>query len=217
MNVFIIIAIITIATTAAFFGVKYLQRWKRVHNALDQEIGIPKHHAKFRYEQMTPAGIKVWSVVEVPDQALDAIDRGISEMLRRYTAIRPDFKNASQIHEYKILFVEPDGVTVETNPGAPFIYHRSGGPTAGTVIGCNSDSACRPYVYIVLPHQAKQNWQYLDYLAHSADHECEHYFEWHNCASLFFYFATAGDVHPHTDNIPTDRVFDCSKNGGPVK
>lgn len=211
-----IIAIISIAFVGIVVAVKYMQRWKRVHNALDQEIGIPKHHAKFKYKYLTPAGIKVWSVVEVPAQALQAIDRGISDMLVRYRAIKPDWKNATQIHEYKVLFVEPDGVSAESEPGAPFIYHRSGGPTAGTVIGCSPDSACEPYVYLVLPHQEKQKWNFLNYLSNSAFHEGEHYFEWHNCWGVFLHFAHRGDVHPHVDNMP-DINFDCSKNGGVVK
>jgi hypothetical protein len=169
---------------------------KRIHNALDREAGIPKHDANFKYSYRSPGGVQVASTVQVPSDALPLLDEGITNQITRHSGAHPEWVNYRNLSDYKVLFVEPSGVTVETDPGAPLIHVR-GVSSAGTTIGTTEYSSCRPNLYIVLPHQAAQGWSHRDYLMRSAWHESEHIREWENNRNVFYQFANAGDVHPH--------------------
>jgi len=49
---------------------------------------------------------------------------------------------------------------------------------------------------IVLPHQANQNWGFLDYLKRSAQYESEHIRLFANDIEMFRHYQGANDVHP---------------------
>jgi hypothetical protein len=137
-------------------------------------IGIPKTECKFKYDYVTPKGVPVKSVVQVPAEALQLIDAGISVQIARYTQVFPNWNFGKTFGEYRVLFVEPRGVTVENDPGAPLIY-VNGTSAAGATIGMepgNLSPVDRPMM--VIPHQEKQNWSHKEFLLNTATAESEH-------------------------------------------
>lgn len=169
---------------------------KKVWDALDREAGIPRHHARFAKEYRTPGGVPVTSTVDVPANVLPFIDAGINRQIGCYNAKYPFWSRYKLLGEYKVLFIEPSGVSEVSLPGAPII-HVGGYGSAGTCIGCNPISAVRPDLYIVLPHQKAQNWRFTEYLKNAADYESEHVREFRNDYNIFIQWAHSGDVHPH--------------------
>lgn len=173
---------------------------KEIWNALDREAGIPKHRAEFKKNYRTPGGVEVGSTVDVPANVLPFIDAGIRRQIACYNAKYPTWTKYRNLAEYKVLFVEPSGVSEVSLPGAPII-HVKGYASAGTCIGCNPISSVRPDLYIVLPHQKAQNWRFTEYLQNASDFESEHVREFPNDYNVFIRWAHEGDIHPHCSSV----------------
>lgn len=207
------ILILIVATIiAGYFLNKYYIRpheeLAKIYRALSG-VGIPKTEANFKYDTFTPKGVPVKSVVPVPSDALNLIDAGISLTIARYKAVFTNWDKGFTFPEYQVLFVEPRGVTVENDPGAPLIF-ANGVSAAGTTLMGELSPVKNPI--IVLPHQEKQQWSHNEFLMNSAQYEAEHTIEFLNRKSepVDFYkkFGTTtpfsndpdvgvGDVHPH--------------------
>jgi hypothetical protein len=170
---------------------------KHIYQELDM-LGIGKHLAKFEKKYVTPLGAQVRSTVDVPNEFLSLIDDGIQNQIVRHNRAFPNWNNFKMVSDYKVLLIEPMGTNKETEPGSPCIF-VNGWQTAGTCLGTYERTKLDPY--IVVPHQAQQNWQYKDYFMRSVWHESEHAREWKNLLNeptgRFFYYANSGDVHPH--------------------
>lgn len=189
--------VIAVAAAAALFIWRLVvvgREVKKIHRDLDG-LGIPKHKAKFKYSTRTFDGVKVISTVPVPEEAIREIDEGISILFDHQDARRPEWDKMRDPAEFTVLFIEPHGVNVETEPGAPHLS-VGGVTTAGTNIGAAPNQACdRPY--LVLPHQKDQEWRFLEYLRNSVFYEGEHVREWANDPAVWARFVGAGDSHPH--------------------
>lgn len=163
-----------------------------IHRSLD-DIGIPKHVAKFRFSQITPKGVKVRSTVQVPATALTYIDAGIDELLSRYLLKYPQWTTFTKHSDYSVVFVDPMATNVETEPGSPAIFVR-GYQSAGTNIG--NCKTCFPPVHIVAPHQEKEGWRFRQYLINTIWYEGEHIFEG-NDINVWSQYVGGVDDHPH--------------------
>jgi hypothetical protein len=163
-----------------------------VHRALD-DIGIPKHLSKFKYDAVTPKGIKIRSTVQVPAQTLADIDTGIDELLARYPLKYPQWTSHTKHSDYSVVFVDPMATNVETEPGSPAILVR-GYQSAGTNIG--ACKTCFPPIHIVAPHQEKEGWRFRQYLINTIWFEGEHIFEG-NDINVWQQYVGGNDSHPH--------------------
>lgn len=148
----------------------------------------------------TPGGARVKSTTkDVPLSALQDIDAGLQSQIDRYKRVFPSWNLHRNISDYDIDLIEPMGINQETEPGSPHLL-VNGFKTAGTCLGVYPRTNIkRPK--IVVPHQAHQNWQYREYFKNSVANESEHIKEYvhlnYDPKNLFWYYATAGDVHPH--------------------
>ncbi len=196
MEITAIIVIAAIFVAIFYFGSKLkksIRTEDRMMSALD-DLGIPKHKANFKFDYVTPRGIKVKSTATVPEKALTLIDSGIENQIVRHSARYPSWALGKEHVEYSVLFIEPMATNVETEPGSPALLVK-GIQTAGTCIG--ERPASMPLVHIVLPNQGDTDWRYEDYLMFSAWYESEHIRESMNDWDVFYEFVGAGDVHPH--------------------
>lgn len=186
----IILMLIFLAVTFVYlmWGRTWIRRWRGSRN-----FKLPSH---FPYSGITPFGVSWESVVPVPIEALDEVDAGIGEQIYRHSAKHPDWAVGRRHDEYKVYFVNPMAINVETEPGSPALIMPNGQHTAGTCVGVGHDTSRPPA--IVLPHQKPMNWQFTDYLMHSAWHESEHLREFANDPQVFWFFSQPGnDIHPH--------------------
>jgi hypothetical protein len=168
--------------------------------------------------RLTPGGVTVRSCVDVPAEALAAIERGIAHQIRNSSHYNPDWVGARNLWEYQVFLV-PE-MAINHDPGYPntpallvkFLTVNStvGGPiqTAGTCIGVDGsifvpgtgpvgDSR---FPSEVIAEQSKENWQYLSYLEEASRNESEHRAEWDNNKAMFRTYAIVGDVHPHFED-----------------
>lgn len=198
-----------IIVAAFFFGVYWFAirhaEWKKIWNALVNEIGLDKRDANFKakYSTKTPGGAPVISVAAIPQKALQNLDIGLQNMIARHKREFPNSHKYLTIPEFAFVFIEPAGTTVETDPGAPYIK-AMGIPTAGTSIGLGPFPLV-DHPYIVLPHQEAQNWSHMQYLANTSWYEAEHVHErfldesGNGNVDIFMSFSGANDKHPHYD------------------
>jgi hypothetical protein len=180
----------------------------------------------------TPGGVTVRSCVDVPADALAAIDRGISHQIRNSSHYNPGWTVGRTLQEYQIFMVPQMTVNEQTDPGSPALrvkYLTQSSTvsdpvqTAGTCIGVDGAMfvpgrgpvADPRYPSIVLPEQSQENWTHLAYLEESARNESEHLAEWWNNKAMFHTFAIVGDVHPHfpdwTDAVTAPRTTAAKK------
>lgn len=145
---------------------------------------------EFPYFKLTPNGTHVSSVVDIPDTALEAIDRGIGTQLEKISAVHPDWTNHNKASDYIVFFVPPMATNKENDPGSPAII-VNGEQASGTCIVIDGID----YV-IIVPHQEDQFWRYPDYLMRTAWNESEHVRLFYNNKTLFQYFTGVNDVHP---------------------
>lgn len=160
-------------------------------------FGVPLPET-FPINATTPGGIRVASVVPVPDSVLPLLDEGITNQLDRINAAKPEWANYKNLSDYIVLFIEPMATNKETDPGSPAIIVKNGlsyTQAAGTCVGLGNQGTGAPM--IVLPHQEATNWSHTDYLMHSVWNESEHVREWTNDQTVFWSFTNAGDIHPH--------------------
>lgn len=156
---------------------------------------------QFAQQTFSQNGVGVISVVSYQNRDIDqAIESGINGAIRSYRAVHPEWTQKMHPSEFLVILIEPQAINQD---GSPAIL-VNGIQSAGTVIGVGSHSNLYSPSVIVLPHQSAQNWKYLKYLKFSAWNEAEHYIEWHNSQPLFYTFAVANDVHPHTPRIYLD-------------
>jgi hypothetical protein len=128
------------------------------------------------YSYGTLAGVRVTSPVEVPPEALKAIDEGIQRSISKMPA---EWTHARNPYDYKVVFVAPDLIN---EYGEPVLLVngsiRAAGETKGYCTRDQNDCAGTFYkcgeVYLRIPHQAGQNWQMLDLLAGAVAAEAEH-------------------------------------------
>jgi hypothetical protein len=146
----------------------------------------------YRFAYTSPGGVRVFSVVEVPLDSLNAVDEGIRIQIEAYRRFYPNWTKFQSLDKYTVRFIAPQAINMD---GSPALIHRAGIQTAGTTYGTGRDGNKPPT--IVLPHQANQNWLFRDYLVESARNESEHVTESENNLDLFFRLATGGDCHPH--------------------
>jgi hypothetical protein len=167
--------------------------------------------------RLTPGGVTVRSCVDVPAEALAAIERGIAHQIRNSSHYNPDWVGARNLWEYQVFLVPQMAVNQETDPGSPALLVKYltvnstvGGPiqTAGTCIGVDGsifvpgtgpigDSR---FPSEILAEQSQQNWSHLAYLEEASRNESEHRAEWDNNKAMFRTFAIVGDVHPHFED-----------------
>lgn len=188
-------------------------KWdSEANDALNRIIGIGNENTNFQHFYTTPGGIKVKSVVPVPDNFLTAADEGTQEQIDRLSRLAPEWVNGKRLTDYTILIVvpnstyTPEGVPSPpcqnrfTEPGSPCIYVQ-GTQAAGTIIGYDDryqELDIRPA--IVVPHQVAQDWRFRDYFKASVHNEGEHVRSWlnktNNPTGMFYHFQGANDSHP---------------------
>lgn len=149
--------------------------------------------ATFIHEYAADSDPWVRSNVPVPAEALAAIKEGIQIQLERSTAARPDFTAYGIPMDYIVCFIDPMAINQENDPGSPAILVH-GIQAAGTCLGVGDMISNIPI--IVLPHQANQNWGFLDYLKRSAQYESEHIRLFANDSEMFRHYQGANDSHP---------------------
>jgi hypothetical protein len=183
--------------------------YKMIWKGLDQECGIPKTQTGWRFldrfkltGQRTPGGARIIAKDIVPAFARQNLDIGLKNMLAQHNAKFPEWKSKNEIKDYTFVFVDRNFTNVETTPGSPAIS-RMGLHTAGTTLGLGVFPACK-IPLIVLPQQFDCNWQYPDYLMHSAWYEGEHFHERFNSMPEFIQHAVVEDNHPHyfSNDVP---------------
>jgi hypothetical protein len=76
----------------------------------------------------TPGGVTVFSSVAVPNEALIAIDEGITKTIERMPV---EWNGGQNLSGYTVKFVAPDGVSSQ---GSPYVL-RGGIPAWGYVEG----------------------------------------------------------------------------------
>jgi len=192
ITVIAVLVILAGLVLAVLYIGKRLNRYKAIWKALDG-WGIPKSVSMFKYNFITPKGVRVISTVTVPDTALNDIDAGIESQIIRHNAAFPHWNNFKKHTDYQVLFV--DQMDEHPTHGTPEVRIQ-GIQSAGTCIGVNPmGNNVEPM--IVLPHQQKQEWKFRDYLMRSAWNESEHCREFVNSLEIFLKYAVANDVHPH--------------------
>lgn len=174
-----------IATSNRFDGI-----WK----ALDG-LGIPKSASGFKHEFTTAGGVHIDSTVPVPAEVLLIVDEALAAMIASHRVTFPNWVNYKNVGDYAILMVEPSYTTVEDDPGSSALS-ITGGTTAGTCIGLNGYTAVERD-YIVIAHQAQNNWTKLNYLHNAVYNEGEHCDEWANDRRIGLWFVGWQDQHPH--------------------
>jgi hypothetical protein len=194
--------VITAGLCAVAAGAAYLKLRNRDWHYIYRNLvgyGIGKHLAQFKHSYTTPKGARVWSTVQVPAEALTTVDEGLAEQIKWQFKKYPNWQNYRNVSDYDVLFIEPMGTNVETEPGSPHIK-VNGISTAGTVVGMHWRTNIKK-PYLVIPHQQEQNWRFKSYLFHSIWHEAEHACEKVNAdfdpKNLYIHYMTAQDVHPH--------------------
>lgn len=191
-----------IAASVAMAGVFIWLVFFRTKASVDQgikkalvELGFEVRDLKFDYEYTTPKGVRVRSVVHIPDTAFNDIDVGIENQLTRHNAKYPQWQNYKLHSDYDVLVIEPTSVAVINTPGAPTIDVK-GIQAAGTCIGVHFRRQWPDKPYIVVPHQQKQEWRFRTYLVNSIWAESEHVRLYKNDTVLFSFFRGERDVHP---------------------
>jgi hypothetical protein len=183
---------------AAIAGAAYYFKTRdRSEHYIELELdlaGISDSYAQFKKDYTTPLGARVQSTVDVPARFLQLIDEGLQNQITRHNRAFPGWDKYKLVSEYDILLIDPMGTNEVTEPGSPHIKVR-GISTAGTCLGVYPRTKLKPY--IVVPHQAGQDWRFEDYFMRSIWHESEHVREWLNDQSIFYYWAHSGDTHPH--------------------
>lgn len=176
---------------------------KKIWRSLDL-MGIPADNARFNQEFITPRGVKIKSVSDIPINILILTDVGITNQLTRITFAHPDWNHFTNPNDYSVLVIEP---MVTNRDGSPAIKVK-GIQSAGTVIGLTwaptwkdgkysltGTGIDRPY--IVVPSQEAVQWRYTDYWMRSIWHESEHVREGMNDWNDFLNHLGANDIHPH--------------------
>ena len=194
-----------------------------IWDALDVHLGIPKRYAKLRLRwwwpwgaslrQYTPKGAMVWGTVKVPDNFLALIDQAIRIQLARINHAKPGWDRFRSVSDYAVLMIDPMTINRVTDPGSPALIVSAGNvsaQTAGSTLGTTWEpilqanggyrlqgtAVDRPY--IVIPHQAVQNWAFQDYFVRSVWFESEHVREFINdFHGEFTAHLGPNDVHPH--------------------
>jgi uncharacterized protein (DUF736 family) len=149
---------------------------------------------------ITLDGVQVFSKVEVPSEALKAVDKGLWLQIDRMPA---EWSRGRHPSEYRIEFVEPQAWNQD---GSPALI-AGGTQTTGTVRGINTDPA-KDDMVILLPHQEAVGWRYLALesgqgaIVGGAWSESEHVAErWAsiqlNDPEIFTKWVGPNDVHPH--------------------
>lgn len=174
------------------------------------------------YVLKTPKGILVRSVVNVPPEALAAVDQAFDAVISHTRAIFPNWQAYSNAQDNQVVLVAPDHYSVEADPGAGLlnVNYTAGGDShapdrkqvssADTCYGCpgffNPDIAKNAvYLMAVVPHQANVDplhpndtpWSHLRFFRESIYNSFEHVQECGNTSDVCLQFAVAGDVHPH--------------------
>lgn len=177
-----------------FFYFRPLKWKKKLWYDLDH-LGIARTYCYFKHRYVSRNGVRIVSTVPVPTDAMDLVENGIMEQIRRHSAAHPAWDKFKKLSDYAVVFIDPMGVSEVSLPGAPTL-EVMGIQTAGTCIGV-SDRPRADQPTIVLPHQADSDWQFENYLMRSAWHESEHVREYANDRGEFLRYIGAGDVHPH--------------------
>lgn len=162
----------------------FLIRWARTRKP---SFVIPEI---FEYHYTSPNGVKIMSVVPLPDYVMLLIENGIGTQIWKSYLQHPEWARFDRLPHYGVILIDP--MTVNQD-GSPAIFVK-GIQSAGTCIGLNDG---RPYgPKIVLPHQFDTNWNFQSYLQESARHESEHIRLWTNDRELFNHYTGENDVHP---------------------
>ena len=178
MNIYATIGIISGIAIAVFVITMYIRGNrldKKLKDACDREAKIGGDYTDFQYSYTTRGGIEVESVVKLPDAALNAMESGINNQIRRYNAYKPDWKKGTKLIDYAVLVVKPMDYTEPTGPNNNRIACLSvygGIKSAGTVVGALNSRLGRPY--IVVAHQANENWADMWFFQQAVDYESEH-------------------------------------------
>lgn len=146
----------------------------------------------------TPGGVTVFSNVWIRDEALLAIDEGITKTIERMPG---EWMGGRYLPQYTVHFVAPDGFGPQGNP---FLVH-GGIETWGYVEGISNDpSGNSDHMIIVMPDQQANGWTRPDWVSGTAWSESEHIAErlasiQLNDPEIFWKWARLGadDTHPH--------------------
>lgn len=191
-----------------------------------QAVDIP-WDAINQHIYVTPGGVTIRSVVDVPVEAQLAIEQGVQLSIDHSKAVWPTWGGYETLNYNQVVLVEPDHYSapapVGDDPGAGLInvwYTAQGGDqhkpnrqqvsSADTCYGCPgffqpSISIPGLYLMAVVPHQAnvdpahpdQKPWSHLQFLRESVYNATEHVRECGNDMNVCLQFAIAGDVHPH--------------------
>ena len=195
-----------------------MSEWDREVRGALNNAGIPDTHSNFKHDYTTPGGIKIRSVVPVPQGWLAKADEGIRQQIDWFAPHAPAWTAGVNLSEYTLLFVEPnylfDWNTHQQTPpcvtevdwaGSSCLY-INGVKSVGTMIGHDDHwNKLDLQPAIILPHQAANDWTKTEFFIVSVRHESEHVRLWMNRQNepknLFYNFINrAGcpncDVHP---------------------
>lgn len=184
---------------AGYFFVRLRKKGYFIYNG----VKVPK---EFPFIYYTPLGVKVFSVTQLPSEALTKIDEGISQQIECINTYKPDWFGYNTHSSYTIKLVDPMIITASGLPSLVI----NGINSAGTVMGVGNDGQAG--VSILLPHQTYQNWNLLEYFRTSVWYESEHAREWVNDRITFYHFTGDNDIHPHFPcpaTKPGDTTFPC--------
>lgn len=157
---------------------------------------------------LTPGGVRLRSVSDVPMRVQLAIDEGVRYTLETDGRLFPGWTRFRSMSEIQIFIIEPDFRTVENDPGAPALNIRyrclSTQPctvgSADTVIGTGVTGDLGGYqMYLsgVIASDEGSGWQHTRFVRNAARYTTEHLIECANDVSVCTQFTTASDVHPH--------------------
>lgn len=156
-----------------------------------------KYWQHFDFKGTTAQGARYFSTVQLPAEAVLAIDQGLGHQIKEYSRLNPQWVNYTKISDYDVHVIDPMCVNED---GSPCLL-VNGWQSAGTMFGsCETCEAINKRPILVVVHQQAQSWRYITYFRNSVQNESEHVREWMNDPTgAFVYWITRpeGDVHPH--------------------
>jgi hypothetical protein len=218
-NIILPIVVLALVFGFAWFLERRKAKEKAKKHPLTYNVDIP-FDKLLEFPQFTKNGITVRSTVVVPDEALDAIDRGFSHTITNSRHYNPSWdKGGSPTTDAQVFLIPKMVTNVETDPGSPAILVRYLDPngvdirtaqSAGTNIGVDGailgGIADTRWPSVVACSQEDTDWAHIPYLEETIRNEFEHNQEWWNDKGMFFSFGIVGDVHPHFPDWVTGLV-----------
>jgi hypothetical protein len=158
---------------------------------------------------ITPGGLTIRSVVDVPMQGQLALDQAANKVISDWLQWHPTLTAYTHLEENQIVLVNPDQYSVENDPGAGLLkvwFNAAGGSahspirtfvtSADTCYGCPgffTPDIARGQLNLmaVIPHQAsvdpnhsdQQPWSHLQFFRESAYNSMQHILECGNVLS----------------------------------